>query len=114
MMLDEGIIVNNTKSLMKSEMIRQIQRLRSADPERWSRAVFEAITQMSFDEVDWSFKDNHAGFYTWVRSFDQLIGELIDDGYVREGEDEVTGHKVLEATKTDPPIEYSYQSYPSS
>ena len=113
-MLDEGIIVNNTKNLMKSEMIRQIHRLRTADPEVWSRAVFEAITQMNFEEVDWSFKDNHAGFYTWVRSFDQLISELVEDGYVREVEDEVTGHMVMEATKTDPPIEHSYQAYPAS
>jgi hypothetical protein len=111
--LNEGIIINDTKNLLKSEMIRQIHRLRSTDPEAWSRSVFEGITKMSLDDVDWNFQDNKAGFYTWIRSFDQLVVELIADGYIREVEDEVTGHMILEPTRTDPPIEYSHQVYPA-
>lgn len=112
-MLHEGIIVNDTKNLMKSEMIRQIRKLRSSNPEAWSKATFEGITKMSLGDVDWTFQDNHAGFYTWIRSFDQLVGELIDDGYVKKVEDEVTGHMVIEPTHTDPPIDHSYQAYPA-
>ena len=60
-MLHEGIILNNTTNLMKSEMIRQIKRLKSTNPESWSRATFEAITMSSLDDVDWNFQDNKAG-----------------------------------------------------
>lgn len=112
-MLHEGIIVNDAKKLMKSEMIRQIRRLKSINPEVWSKATFEGITKMSLDDVDWSFQDNHAGFYTWIRSFDMLVSELIEDGYVKRSEDEVTGHPIMESTHADPPIDHSYQAYPT-
>lgn len=112
-MLHEGIILNNTTNLMKSEMIRQIKRLKSTNPESWSRATFEAITGSSLDDVDWNFQDNKAGFYTWIRSFDQLVTELIEDGYIKQVEDEVTGHMVMEPTATDPPVEFSHLAYPA-
>ena len=63
-MLHEGIIINNTTNLMKSEMIRQIRRLKSTDPESWSRATFEGITKADLNDVDWNFEDNKAGLYT--------------------------------------------------
>ena len=31
-------------------------------------------------DVDWSVVDNQAGYYLWLRSFDQLVGELVEDG----------------------------------
>ena len=45
-------------------------------------AVFTALVGHSRDEIDWDVEDNKAGYYTWVKSFDQLIQELIEDGYM--------------------------------
>lgn len=110
-MLNEGIVVNNTKTLMKSEIVRQLGRLGSTDPETLGRAVFHGVTGHSVDDVDWTVEDNHAGYYTWIRSFDGLISELEEDGYltVEPGSD---GTHTLHAVHTDPAIEYSHQAYP--
>ena len=42
-----------------------------------------------------------------------MVSELLDDGYIKEVEDEVTGHRMIEPTQTDPPVEYSHLAYPA-
>jgi hypothetical protein len=112
MALNEGIITNDSKILMKSEMIRQLASLKETTPDEWERRVFESLTGHKREDVDWDFEDNQAGYYTWVLSFDHLISELEEDGYVRV-EDAGGNRKVLIATETDPPDDYSQFVYPS-
>ncbi len=112
-MLNEGVVLDDARTLMKSEMVRQIRRLGGTDPDTWERAVFEAITGEKREDVDWEVEDNHAGYYLWLKTFDQLIGELIDDGYVRERSAE-EGRRVLEPTEAEPAIEVSQLVYPSA
>ena len=106
-MLNEGIIVNDAAALVKSEMVRQIRRLDSATPDDLVRAVFKALTGHDREEVDWDLEDNQAGYYTWLRSFDDLITELVEDGYVRI---EKPGRLV--PTESEPHGEYSHLVYP--
>ena len=87
-MLNEGLIVNDTTALVKSEMVNQIRRLGPTTPDELERAVFRSITGHEREEVDWDIKDNQAGYYSWVKSFDQLISELVEDGYIRVEGDE--------------------------
>ena len=71
--------------------------------------MFTAITGHSREDVDWQIEDNQAGYYTWLKRFDQLIGELIEDGYmISEGSAE------LVATEAESPTQYSYLVYPGS
>jgi hypothetical protein len=110
MQLNEGIISNTASALVKSEMIRQLARLEETTPDLWERAVFESLTGHKREDVDWSIEDNQAGYYTWVRSFDQLITELKDDGYVQVAEFG-QNRKVLKKTDWDPTIDYSQLVY---
>ena len=111
-MLNEGIIFNDTKALMKTEMLKQLRKLETTDPDHWERAVFESMTGHTREEVDWEFEDNKAGYYTWVKSFDGLINELIEDGYVGRKQN-AQREWVLSALETDDPITFSYQTYPT-
>lgn len=113
-MLAEGIIVNDNTALMKSTMLREIGKLKRTDPKSWQDAVFRTLTGHSTEEIDWDFEDNHAGYYSWVKSFDQLVKELVKDGYVSSETSGANGEKFLVANEVDPAIEYSYQSYPGS
>lgn len=109
-MINEGLIANHTKTLVKSEMIRQLRQLGETTPERWERAVFHKLTGRSREEVDWTVEDNHAGYYTWIKSFDQLVEELIDDGYARVAEG--ASSRTLVAVDADPGIDYPLVAYP--
>lgn len=82
-MLDEGILTNSSKTLMKSAMIKTLGDLGETSPRRWQEAVFALVTGHQVEEIDWSVEENLAGYYTWTKSFDNLIGELVEDGYVR-------------------------------
>lgn len=111
-MLNEGITSQDTRSLVKTHMIRTLHQLGATTPEAWERATFKAVTGHEQDEVDWSVEDNQAGYYSWVKSFDQLINELIEDGFVRQekvGPDEFQ----LAPAETDPAIDWSKFVYPS-
>jgi hypothetical protein len=111
MTLNEGIVGSDTKTAMKSEMLRQLSLLDETTPDEWERAVFESLTGYRREDVDWDMADNQAGYYTWIRSFDQLISELEDEGYVYESN--CGGkRKVLRKTEWDPAIEYSQLVYP--
>ena len=107
-MLNEGIIVNNAASLMKSEIIDQMRHLGSATPGELERAVFKSLTGHDREEVDWDIEDNQAGYFTWMKSFDQLLVELIEDGYMSK-----EGPSTLVAMQPEPGTQYSHLVYPS-
>ena len=106
-MLNEGLIVNDTTALVKSEIVNQSRRLGPAKPDQLEAAVFQALVGHSRDEVDWDIEDNNAGYYTWVKSFDRLIHELIEDGYLRAGDS-----GTLLPTEAEQLSEYSHLVYP--
>lgn len=110
-MLTEGIVVNDTRALMKSKIYDKLLELGEADASTWERAVFQSFTGHDREDVDWRIEDNHAGYYSWVKAFDQMVEELIEDGYVR---DEVngTGRRTFTAVEVEPRIGYSYAVYP--
>jgi hypothetical protein len=101
-MQNEGVIHEDTKIRAKSEMIRQIRELGPTTPQIWEKRVFEALTGRKRDEIDWEVEDNQAGYYLWIRSFDELVEELIEDGYVRVNEIDSNGRRVLAPLQTDP------------
>jgi hypothetical protein len=106
-MLNEGLIVNDATSLLKSEILNQIRRLGPTTPEKLERAVFQALANHDRDDVDWSIEDNQAGYYTWVRSFDQLVTELIEDGSILTED-----VRMLVPTPAEPLSEPSHLVYP--
>lgn len=104
-MLNEGMTTGGLPTEIKSVMIREIRNLGKTDSDHWERAVFEALTGQSRDEIDWDFEDNKAGYFTWVKTFDGLVNELVDDGYVKlEVEDD---KPVLVPVERDPEVGYS-------
>ncbi len=105
----EGLIINDTRSLVKSEMLRQIVRLGRTTPDTWERAVFHAFTGQRREDVDWGFEDNQAGYYAWVRSFDRLVEELLEDGQVRL--DERDRERTFVAVELDPPLVFNHLAY---
>ncbi len=107
-MLNEGIIVNDAKSLVKTAIVKQIRRLHRATPEELEQAVFMALVGHPKEEVDWDVEDNQAGYYSWLMSYDQLISELIEDGYMIK-----EAPAMLVATEADPDMEYSHLVYPT-
>ena len=112
MSLNEGIITSDARIMMKSVMVRQLGLLKQTTPDEWERSVFESILGCKREDVNWDVEDNQAGYYTWIRSFDQLITELEEDGYVRI--DNAGGkRKIMTATENDPSIDYSRFVYPS-
>jgi len=104
-MINEGIVGSDSRIALRSEMLRQIHRLESATPEVWERAVFESLTGARREDVDWEVEDNQAGYYTWVKSFDALIEELVSDGFVRQ--DTAEDGSLLVAETTDPSLDWS-------
>lgn len=114
-MLNEGILISDTATMMKSEMIKQIRRLRSTTPDQWERSVFWAITGYDRDEIDFEVEENMTAYRTWIRNFDRLIEELVEDKYVRSvAADDGSGGRMLVPAETDPVIEYSQLVYPSA
>ena len=85
-MLNEGLINSDTAALVKSGIVNQIRRMGPTTPDELERAVFKGLTGHDREEVDWDVQDNQAGYYTWAKSFDRLVGELIEDGYIRVDE----------------------------
>jgi hypothetical protein len=81
--------------------------LGSASPDELERAVFKSLVGHDREEVDWDIQDNQAGYYTWLKSFDGLVSELTEDGYVVAEE---SGNLV--ATEAETVSEYSHLVYP--
>jgi hypothetical protein len=113
-MLNEGVIVNDTAALVKSEIVDQIRDLGATTPDELERAVFKALTGHERDDVDWDVEGNQAGYYTWVKSFDQMIGELVEDGYILVEELKDTGERTIVPTEALPDIQYSHLAYPKA
>ena len=112
-MLNEGIIKPDVRQLMKTEMIREIHQLGSATALLWQHAVFKRCTGEEFTNLDWDHEDNKAGAFLWTKSFDQLIGELVEDGFVCEAQDEGSGEAILVPVDVDPDIDWTRFVYPS-
>ncbi len=112
-MLNEGILVNDTKILLKSAMMRELKRLGPTDPDIWERAVFRSLLGYRREEVNWEKEDNQAGYFLWIKSFDKMIVELIEDGFVESRIEENSGRKILSALESDPTIDISHLAYPS-
>ncbi len=110
-MQNEGMIVNTGEVLIKSEMVRQLAKLKAATPDELERQVFRALTGRSRDEVDWELEDNQAGEFLWIKVFDQLLVDLAEDGYLRT--EQRDGKPVLVANEQDAPTEYSQLLHPS-
>ncbi|MEJ2109850.1 MAG: hypothetical protein P8Z37_08055 [Acidobacteriota bacterium] len=103
--LNEGIIASDNKANIKSEMLRQLAHLEETTPDLWERKVFESLTGYRREDVNWDLADNQAGYYTWIRSFDELISELEEDGYVKSFE-AGGNRKILRKTDWDPSLDY--------
>jgi len=110
-MLNEGLIVNDSRALVKSEIVKQIRSLGPTTPDELERAVFKGLTGHDRVEVDWDIEDNQAGYFTWLKSFDQLVGELIDDDYILVEEHGESGERRLVPTEALPHVEYSHLVY---
>ena len=52
-MLNEGLILNDSSALLKSEIIIQIRRLGPTSPHELEAAVFKALVGQDKCEVDW-------------------------------------------------------------
>jgi hypothetical protein len=114
-MLNEGILISDTATVLKSEMIKQIRRLKSTTPDQWERSVFWAITGYDRDEIDFEVEENVIAYRTWIRNFDRLIQELVDDNYVRSvAADDGNGGRMLVPNEMDPAIDFSLLVYPSA
>jgi hypothetical protein len=105
--VNEGIVRPDIRQLMKTEMMRELQELGGATPQRWQEAVFKRITGEEFSELDWDFEHNHAGAFLWTRSFDELIRELVEDGFVRDGESKDSTERMIVPVDSDPEINWS-------
>ena len=64
--------------------------------------MFKSITGHSREDVDWDVEDNQAGYYTWLKSFDQLAQELVEDGFAAEIE--VDGKPMFRSVDGDPAL----------
>lgn len=111
-MLNEGIVVSDATVLVKSEIINQIRRLGSTSPVELERVVFESLTGHKREEVDWEIEDNQAGYYTWLRSFDQLVDELVQDDYILVETEGNGSKRVLAPSESLPSVDYSQLVYP--
>jgi hypothetical protein len=110
MTINEGILNTDTATALKSEMLRQLDLQQETTPDAWERAVFESLTGYCREDVDWDEPGNQAAYFLWIRSFDQFISELEEDGCVVAVE-RGDGRKVLRKTLWDPSIDYSQLVY---
>jgi hypothetical protein len=108
-MVNEGIILNSNEALLKSNMVRELANLRETTPEDLQYAVFRTLTGRSWEEVDWTVEDNQAGAFIWIKTFDQFLAELAEDGYVRT--EQRDGKAVIVPTERDAPIDYSQAGF---
>ena len=110
-MINEGIIASHSKIVVKSEMLKQLWTLGPTDADTWERALFRTMVGVEREDVDWDFQDNQAGYFTWIKSFDQLIGELVEDGYVQVEHVDGSKDRYLVPTERDGSIDYSQLVY---
>lgn len=106
-MSHEGVIVDDTAAVVKSEIINQIRRLGPTTPDELERATFQGLVGRRREDIDWDVKDNQAGYFTWLKSFDQLVGELVEDDYIRVEKSAGTDRRTLVPTEESPDSGYS-------
>jgi hypothetical protein len=82
-MLNEGILINDAKTRIKSEILKQLWTAPYLTPDNLERSVFYGLTGGTREDVDWEVEDNQAGYYAWLKSFDGLVGELVQEGFIR-------------------------------
>ncbi len=113
-MLNEGILTNSTVTLMKSTMLDVLNEDAAFTPDEWERAVFYRLTGNQREDIDFEAEGQAQAYRAWLRSFDQLIGELLEDGYIREEPvaDGVVGRQLV-ANEGDESIGVSQAVYPS-
>ncbi len=81
-------VVEETSASLKAQMLRQLRLLGEASSDGWERAVFQALTGGTREDVDWDHQDNYAGYALWLQTFGLLVAELITEGTVhREARD---------------------------
>jgi hypothetical protein len=89
-MINEGRIVEDRKARVRSVMVQEIRRLGPTTANEWQEKTYQALTGIAPENLDLSDEETGKVYFTWVRTFDGLVDELIDDGYVtlqeREGE----------------------------
>lgn len=111
-MLNEGIVVNDTKSLLKSFILQQVWRLGPTTADALERAVFRALTGGEREDVDWDVEDNQAGYFLWIKGFDQMLEELQEDGYLSAEKPEEGGAARLIPLEALPALGVSHLVYP--
>ena len=99
-MINEGRIVEDRKARVRSVMVQEIQRLGPTTPNEWQHQTYHVLTGIDPDKLDLSDVETEKTYFTWVRTFDTLIDELIDDGYVTLREH--NGEWLLVPTEEEP------------
>ena len=76
-MLNEGLIVNDTAALVKSEIVRQIRCLGRATPDELEQAVFKALVghgrEFAFVVLD-AHEEDRVDFYLPLREGETVVG----------------------------------------
>ena len=103
-MLNEGAVISSSKIQIKSMIIHHLRQLGPTDPERLERAAFHALTGHRREEIDFSEQCNQAGYHEWVRSFDRLVSELVEDGYIQRERFGGGDAQRLVPLEADPPV----------
>ena len=102
MNVNQGSITADARIIMKAEMLRQIWRLQTITADKWERAVFEALTAKKREDLDLDGQEDSHAYYRWISSFDILVGELVEDGYVREISQK--SGRLFMSTESDPSL----------
>jgi hypothetical protein len=110
-MQNEGVITKDSRTLVKSEIMRQIHRSGGTTPDLLEQAVFRALTGARREDVDWDIEDNQAGYFLWIKSFDQLIEELIEDGNICVRKDSESGNRTLLPGEEEPDLTVSQLAF---
>ena len=75
-------VIEVTSASLKARMLGQLRLLGEATSDAWERAVFRSLTGGTREDVDWSQRENFAGYALWVQTFGHLVAELITEGAV--------------------------------
>ena len=112
-MVNEGVVVNDARSLLKSSILKQVWRLGPTSSDALERAVFHALTGGEREDVDWDVEDNQAGYFLWIKGFDQMRGELEEDGYLRAEKSEGGRFARIVPLEVLPALDVAQLVYPS-
>jgi hypothetical protein len=111
-MVNEGIVVNDTRSLLKSAILKQVWRLGPTSSDALERAVFRTLTGGEREDVDWDVEDNQAGYFLWIKGFDLMLAELEEEGYLRAEKSEDGRFARLLPVEALPALDVPHLVYP--